>query len=108
MADVWLCDMLAVLSQGLVNDLGSAGTSWAQEDMRQEDQDSLLCPCDTLCVRALYLGEKSMLWDLFSTARIAATSPLSHLLSSSLCLHLPDDNSLGAALPARHPAATIL
>lgn len=84
MADVWLCDTLAVLSQGPVNDLGSAGTSWAQEDMRQEDQDSLLCPCDTLCVRALCLGEKSMLWDLLSITGIAATSPPSHLLRSSL------------------------
>lgn len=35
---VWLCDMLAMLvSQGLVNDLGAAGTSWAGAAVGQED-----------------------------------------------------------------------
>lgn len=50
MADAWLCEVLAMLgSQGLVNDPGAAGTSWAgaavgQKDMKQEGLVPLPCP----------------------------------------------------------------
>lgn len=38
MADAWLCEVLAMLgSQGLVNDPGAAGTSWAGPPVGQKD-----------------------------------------------------------------------
>lgn len=91
MADAWLCEVLAMLgSQGLVNDPGAAGTSWAgaavgQKDMKQEGLVPLPClPRHFVCQRSGCLGEKFVLWHLFSTARMAATSPPIHLCSSSL------------------------
>lgn len=92
MADAWLCEVLAMLgSQGLVNDPGAAGTSWAgaavgQKDMKQEGLVPLPCLQDTLCVRGLGAWVRSLCCGTFSLQLEWQLHPLQSICAAQASL----------------------